>query len=294
MMNKFYNFTNNDELYIYGDIVSDIEKYEETDTNFIDFKEKLEAMESGSTLSIYINSGGGSVVATQGIIGLLNKAKRDKGIKTKCYIDGLAASCASWLPMVCDEVYCYNTSLMMVHKPMVGFFMEMLNANELQKNIDILNKIEESMLNAYESKFKNTTREQLQQMINEETWLTATEICDLFNVTLLEDKKEFAAKVSKDVLKNYKNVPDTLKNSLKEDTEEDEAANEPEEEKEAAETDSKDVSETEEAKEPGEDVSKDDIEATEEQEPGEDDEVKKEHENKLKLLNLELQMLNIF
>lgn len=294
MMNKFYNFTNSDELYIYGDIVSDIEKYEETDTNFIDFKEKLEVMKNGSTLNIYVNSGGGSVVATQGIIGLLNKAKRDKEIKTRCYIDGLAASCASWLPMVCDEVYCYNTSLMMVHKPMVGFFMEMLNANELQKNIDILNKIEESMLNAYESKLKNTTREELQAMINEETWLTANEICDLFNVTLLEDKKELAAKVSKDVLKNYKNVPDTLKNSLKEDTEEDEAANEPEEEKEAAETDSKDVSETEEAKEPGEDVSKDDIEATEEQEPGEDDEVKKEHENKLKLLNLELQMLNIF
>lgn len=294
MMNKFYNFTNSDELYIYGDIVSDIEKYEETDTNFIDFKEKLEVMKNGSTLNIYVNSGGGSVVATQGIIGLLNKAKRDKEIKTRCYIDGLAASCASWLPMVCDEVYCYNTSLMMVHKPMVGFFMEMLNANELQKNIDILNKIEESMLNAYESKLKNTTREELQAMINEETWLTANEICDLFNVTLLEDKKELAAKVSKDVLKNYKNVPDTLKNSLKEDTEEDEAANEPEEEKEAAETDSKDVSETEEAKEPGEDVSKDDIEATEEQEPGKDDEVKKEHENKLKLLNLELQMLNIF
>lgn len=302
MMNKFYNFTNSDELYIYGDIVSDIEKYEETDTNFIDFKEKLEAMESGSTLNIYINSGGGSVVATQGIIGLLNKAKRDKEIKTRCYIDGLAASCASWLPMCCDEVYCYNTSLMMVHKPMVGFFMEMLNANELQKNIDILNKIEESMLNAYESKLKNTTREQLQQMINEETWLTANEICDLFDVTLLEDKKEFAAKVSKDTLKNYKNVPDVLKNSLKADEEPEEEKEEVTEEEEAAETDSKDVSETEEAKEPGEDVSKDDKETTEDdEEPGEeveeteeDEEVKKEHENKLKLLNLELEMLNIF
>lgn len=135
-MSKFYNFTNN-ELYIYGDIIGGSEKYSDDDITFIDFKDKLESMPDNSTLNIYVNSGGGSVTATQGIIGILNKAKREKGIKTKCYIDGLAGSCASWLPMVCDEVYCYNTSLMMVHKPMIGFFMEMLNSNDLQKNINL-------------------------------------------------------------------------------------------------------------------------------------------------------------
>ena len=161
-----------------------------------------------------MNSGGSSVTATQGIIGILNKAKREKGIKTKCYIDGLAGSCASWLPMVCDEVYCYNTSLMMVHKPMIGFFMEMLNSNDLQKNINILDTIEEAMLNAYESKLNNSTREDIKAMIDEETWLTASEMCDIFNITLLEDKKELVAKVSEKVLRNYKNIPDTLRNSL--------------------------------------------------------------------------------
>ena len=171
-------------------------------------------MPDNSTLNIYVNSGGGSVTATQGIIGILNKAKREKGIKTKCYIDGLAGSCASWLPMVCDEVYCYNTSLMMVHKPMIGFFMEMLNSNDLQKNINILDTIEEAMLNAYESKLNNSTREDIKAMIDEETWLTASEMCDIFNITLLEDKKELVAKVSEKVLRNYKNIPDTLRNSL--------------------------------------------------------------------------------
>ena len=212
-MSKFYNFTNN-ELYIYGDIIGGSEKYSDDDITFIDFKDKLESMPDNSTLNIYVNIGGGSVTATQGIIGILNKAKREKGIKTKCYIDGLAGSCASWLPMVCDEVYCYNTSLMMVHKPMIGFFMEMLNSNDLQKNINILDTIEEAMLNAYESKLNNSTREDIKAMIDEETWLTASEMCDIFNITLLEDKKELVAKVSEKVLRNYKNIPDTLRNSL--------------------------------------------------------------------------------
>ena len=212
-MSKFYNFTNN-ELYIYGDIIGGSEKYSDDNITFIDFKDKLESMPDNSTLNIYVNSGGGSVTATQGIIGILNKAKREKGIKTKCYIDGLAGSCASWLPMVCDEVYCYNTSLMMVHKPMIGFFMEMLNSNDLQKNINILDTIEEAMLNAYESKLNNSTREDIKAMIDEETWLTASEMCDIFNITLLEDKKELVAKVSEKVLRNYKNIPDTLRNSL--------------------------------------------------------------------------------
>lgn len=220
MKDRFYNFTN-DELYIYGDIVGGSEKWDETDITFKDFKDKLDSMQDNSILNIYVNSGGGSVTATQGIIGLINKAKRDKGIKTKCYIDGLAGSCASWLPMVCDEVYCYNTSLLMVHKPMVGFFFEMLNANDLQKNINILDTIEEAMLNAYESKLNNSTREDVKRMVDDETWLSAEEMCDIFNITLLEDNKELVAKVSNNVLKNYKTVPEILKNSLEKETKED-------------------------------------------------------------------------
>lgn len=219
MKDRFYNFTN-DELYIYGDIVGGSEKWDETDITFKDFKDKLDSMQDNSILNIYVNSGGGSVTATQGIIGLINKAKRDKGIKTKCYIDGLAGSCASWLPMICDDVYCYNTSLLMVHKPMIGFFMEMLNANDLQKNINILDTIEEAMLNAYESKLNNSTREDVKRMVDEETWLTADEMCDIFNITLLEDNKELVAKVSNNVLKNYKTVPEILKNSLEKETKE--------------------------------------------------------------------------
>lgn len=213
-MNKFYNFANGDELYIYGDIVGGTEKWDESDITFVDFKEKLDSMQENSTLNIYVNSGGGSVVATQGIIALLNKAKRDKKVRTKCFIDGLAGSCASWLPMVCDEVYCYNTSLMMVHKPMFGFMMEMLNANDLRKNIDILDKIEEAMLNAYESKLNNSTREEIQKMVDRETWLTSDEMCELFNITLLEDNKQLVAKVSNSLLKNYKNIPEILVDSL--------------------------------------------------------------------------------
>lgn len=250
-MDKFYNFVNQDELYIYGDIVGGTEKWDESDVTFKDFKDKLDTLKEGSTLNLFVNSGGGSVVATQGIIGLINKAKRERNIKINCTIDGLAGSCASWLPMVADNIYCYNTSLMMVHKPMIGFFMEMLNANELQKNIEVLDKIEEAMLNAYEGKFKNTTREEFKSLVDAETWLTAQEMCDLLDITLLEESKQLVAKVSKDVLNSYKNTPKEVLDAIKEEN--------PKE------------------------VPKDDKESEEEE--------KKKLENKIKLLDLELALI---
>lgn len=230
-MNKFYNFINQDELYIYGDIVGGTEKWDESEVTFKDFKDKLDTLKEGSTLNLFVNSGGGSVVATQGIIGLINKAKREKNIKINCTIDGLAGSCASWLPMVADNIYCYNTSLMMVHKPMMGFFMEMLNANELQKNIEVLDKIEETMLNAYEGKFKNTTREEFKSLVDAETWLTAQEMCDLLDITLLEGSKQLVAKVSKDVLSRYKNAPKEVLEAIEEEEETSEDDKESEEKK---------------------------------------------------------------
>ena len=160
-MSKFYNikFRNNTTgVYIYGEIIGGSDKWDESDVTFDDFKKALDVMNNGDTLEMYINSPGGSVFTTQGIVNMINRCKKTKNIKVVSYIDGLGASCASWLPMVADEVFIYNTSMLMVHKPMSSLFSA--NANDMQSEIELLNKLENDiMIPIYMSKATNNLSE---------------------------------------------------------------------------------------------------------------------------------------
>lgn len=213
-MKKFYNIksqNNTTGVYIYGEIIGGTEKWDESDVTFDDFRTALDVMNNGDTLEMYINSPGGSVFTTQGIINMINRCKKTKNIKVISYIDGLGASCASWLPMVADEVYIYNTSMLMVHKPMTSVFSA--NANDMQSKIELLNKLESDiMIPIYMSKATNNlTENKLKDMMSKETWLNAKEIQELFNVTLIEEDKEIVACADTELLKKYKNMPKSLK-----------------------------------------------------------------------------------
>ena len=213
-MSKFYNikFQNNTTgIYIYGEIIGGSNKQDKSDVVFDDFRKALDIMNNGDTLEMYINSPGGSVFTTQGIVNMINRCKKTKNIKVISYIDGLGASCASWLPMVADEVYAYNTSMLMVHKPMTSLFGA--NANDMQSEIELLNKLENDiMIPIYMSKAtENLTEDKLKDMMSKETWLNAKEIQELFNVTLIEEDKEIVACADIELLKKYKNMPKNLK-----------------------------------------------------------------------------------
>lgn len=213
-MKKFYNIksqNNTTGVYIYGEIIGGCEKWDESDVTFNDFREALDVMNNGDILEMYINSPGGSVFTTQGIVNMINRCKKTKNIKVVSYIDGLGASCASWLPMVADEVYIYNTSMLMVHKPMSSLFGA--NTNDMQSEIELLNKLENDvMIPIYMSKATdNLTEDKLKDMMSKETWLNAKEIQELFNVTLIEGDKEIVACADVELLKKYKNMPKGLK-----------------------------------------------------------------------------------
>lgn len=251
-MNKFYNFiTNNNksELYLYGAIVS--EKWSDDDIDFKDFKNAIDNLNNDSTLEVYVNSPGGEVFVTQSIISLLKRAKATKNITLDCYIDGLGASCASWLPMIADNLYIYDGSMLMLHKPMSSLFFA--NADDMKKEIELLDKIESQMIENYMARAKETlTEETLKDMLSKETWLTADEIENYFNVTRLNTSKQLVACLDKELMDKYKNVPEELK-------------------------------EKQEEPETTEEVPKDDKESEEEE--------KKKLENKIKLLDLELALI---
>lgn len=220
MKKKFYEFKNisssSADLFIYGEIVQEktvdwwTGEESDTDVGLMDFKEQLDNIGNVKTLNLYINSPGGDVFTASSMISMLNRIK-DKGTKIEAYVDGLSASASSFLMMVADNVNLYKNSTVMVHKPMS---IAIGNAFDMQRTIDALNKIEDSvMMPMYMSKAKASEKE-IKALIDEETWLNAKDMDKYFNVTLLDAEKVAVANIKSDLFKNYKHVPEYIKNSL--------------------------------------------------------------------------------
>jgi len=220
MKKKFYEFKNisssSADLFIYGEIVQEktvdwwTGEESDTDVGLMDFKEQLDNIGNVKTLNLYINSPGGDVFTASSMISMLNRVK-DKGTKIEAYVDGLSASASSFLMMVADNVNLYKNSTVMVHKPMS---IAIGNAFDMQRTIDALNKIEDSvMMPMYMSKAKASEKE-IKALIDEETWLNAKDMDKYFNVTLLDTEKVAVANIKSDLFKNYKHVPEYIKNSL--------------------------------------------------------------------------------
>lgn len=200
------------DIYVYGAIEK--YKWDDSDVTFEDFKNKLENKKN-KIINLYINSPGGSVTVTQGIVAFLQRIKKDNRIDA--YIDGLGASCASILPMIADRIYMYKTSLLMIHKPWTFAYG---NANDLQNTVEVLDKIENGvMYPLYEEKLKDGVKiEEIKALVDKETWLTAQETAELFDVEIIEDEKDISACVGDDesilAIKSFKNAPKNIKDLL--------------------------------------------------------------------------------
>lgn len=215
----FKNITNTSaDLYFYGTIVDEKEadfwtgEISKTDVDTMELKDELDKLNGITDLNIYINSPGGSVFASSTMCSMLKRFRENTGAKIHSFVDGLCASASTYLCMIADDVNFYKNSMMMIHKPMS---MAWGNANELQKEIDTLNTLEDNvMIPMYMSKAK-VNEEEIKNLINEETWFSANEkdknfIGNFFAVNLLDETKEVSACVSKELFKNYKHIPETL------------------------------------------------------------------------------------
>lgn len=223
MKNKFFNFvfeenkTNSADLYVYGALIGGVDKWDESDVTFQDFRSTLETLSDGATLNMYINSCGGDVFTTQAIVAMLRRSQ-ERNITINAYVDGIGASCASWLPMCADNIYIYPQSILMIHKPLCSTYG---NANDMMKEVAVLDKIENDVIiPLYLEKTKEgITAEMLQEKMAKETWLSSDEIMELFNVTLLKDERKITACLDKEIFKNFINVPSNLQELLNKEEE---------------------------------------------------------------------------
>lgn len=202
------------DLYFYGDIASETwqsDCYEE-DMAPGDVKEFLDELTGTEKINIHINSGGGSVF---GGIAIYNMLKRNDAYKT-VYIDGLAASIASVIAMSGDEVIIPKNAAMMIHKPMTSYFLTSKNADELRKDAEALDSCQELIMNTYMTKAK-ATREEIEEKVNDETWLTGEEAAELFDLTV-EKENNAVAYAGSAMFFSYKNMPEQVeKKAIKED-----------------------------------------------------------------------------
>lgn len=147
-----------------------------------DFRDELNAEEGDVT--VWINSPGGNVFAAAEIYTML---KEYKGLVT-VKIASIAASAASVIAMAGDFVLMSPTGMLMIHDPMT---IAMGNAKDMERAIDTLNEVKESIINAYAAK-SGMRRSKIAEMMSDETWMNAKKAVELgfADEVLFEDKKE--------------------------------------------------------------------------------------------------------
>ena len=133
------------------------------------FKDELNS--GTGNITVWINSPGGDCVAAAQIYNMLMDYKGNVTVK----IDGIAASAASVIAMAGTEVLMSPVSTMMIHNPAT---VAMGDHNEMQKAIEMLNEVKESIINAYEIK-TGLSRAKLSHLMDSETWMNANKAVEL-------------------------------------------------------------------------------------------------------------------
>ena len=133
------------------------------------FKDELNA--GTGDIVVWINSPGGDCVAAAQIYNMLMDYKGNVTVK----IDGIAASAASVIAMAGTTVLVSPVSMMMIHNPATLAFGD---SAEMQKAIDMLAEVKESIINAYEIK-TGLSRAKLAHLMDAETWMDAHKAVEL-------------------------------------------------------------------------------------------------------------------
>ena len=189
-MKKFWKWTNQAEtetipvartLHLNGTIAE--ESWFDDDVTPQLFKEEL--MAGSGDITVWINSPGGDCVAAAQIYNMLMDYPGNVTVK----VDGIAASAASVIAMAGTTVLMSPVSMLMIHNPMTVAFGD---SAEMQKAIEMLASVKDSIINAYEIK-TGLSRAKLSHLMENETWMNANKAVELgFADGILEDAKRMS------------------------------------------------------------------------------------------------------
>ncbi len=198
------------DLYFFGDIISESlgewQKYYPDDKAPSDVQDFLNRLDGVKKINVHINSGGGSVF---GGIAIYNILKRHDAEIT-VYVDGLAASIASVIAMAGDRIIIPRNAQMMIHKPSSIAWGD---ADDMRKEADVLDGCQKVILNTYMRHAKEgVTEEQINSLIDAETWKTGEDWQEYFDVQVSETDPVAAA--TSEYFDKYRNLPKNLARSM--------------------------------------------------------------------------------
>ena len=131
-----------------------------------DFVNSLVELGDVKNLVVRINSYGGEVF--DGFV-IYNRLREHAASKT-VIVDGVAASIASVIAMVGDTVKIPQNGFFMIHDPGI---MVAGTSKDLKNAASLLDDIKERAIDTYLTKAKDLSREEIAQMMEDETWIGA-------------------------------------------------------------------------------------------------------------------------
>lgn len=174
---------NSATMYVYGVIISDeywqFSDYDIVAQQFVKEVRSLDANPSINELNVRIDSVGGEVFAARTMASAIKDFKGTVNI----FIDGLAASSASFLAMSGDNVTMAEGAMIMIHN---AWMCSCGNASDLLKSSVLLNQLDGTIASTYAKK-TGMDEEKLLNMMNEETWITAKEAVEMGFADSLSD-----------------------------------------------------------------------------------------------------------
>ncbi len=186
------------------------------------FLAELGALPEGTPVDLRLNSPGGSVFDA---VAIHNALKRHEGTVT-VWIDGIAASAASYIAMAGDEIVMPENAFLMIHDPS-GLVMG--TAQEMRAMAEALDKVKGSLVSGYAAK-SGRTPEEVSALMVAETWFDATDaVAQGFADRLIEPVR-IAARFD---IGRFRNAPPVL-------VEQAEAEPEPDDETDSASTEATD------------------------------------------------------
>lgn len=122
-------------------------------------------------IHLRINSPGGSVFGGRA----METALRNHQAKVVAYVDGVAASAASFVAMAADEIEMSPGAFLMIHKAWAWAWG---NADELLKQVGLLEKVDATLVKTYAERC-GLPETELMEMMAAETWIEAHEAVEM-------------------------------------------------------------------------------------------------------------------
>lgn len=202
--NKFYNIVNEGEkahVYLFGAIGA--RWYDPESVSAADFVRDLKALEPKS-IDLHISSGGGDVI--DGIV--IHNAIRSYAGTIDAYIEGMAASAASYIAIACSTVTIADNAFFMIHKAISWFDG---NADGAREFAQLLDMHDSNIADMYVKKAGGTRQEWL-DLMSETKWYRGVEAVDAGLCDDVLEGLEVAACIDAHLAKvmALENIPDGI------------------------------------------------------------------------------------